>query len=326
MQRCASTWCAAERCGGMMWQPNELGFARAYVSGDLVIDGDLWDALTALDDVADPATGPGVHIDAHTLRSLARVVLRLGLVGPPPRPPEEESRLRGRKHCRASRCRRHRPPLRRGQRLLPGAARPEHDLLVRVLAARHALPRSGAGGQVRAGGAQAGPAARHARARRRLWVGHVRDPRGPAARCERRRRHLVRTAGAPRASASGRGRPCRSGRDPRPGLPPCRRRALRCDRQHRHGRARRLRRVAGLRQQLVRAAASGRAVAQPRDLAASRTASQTVAYLVHRPLRVPRRRTRAGGIDDRASSRTPDSRYATCSHCASTTRSRCGRG
>ena len=82
----------------IMWQPNELGFARAYVSGDLVIDGDLWDALSALDDVADPATGPGVHIDAHTLRSLARVVLRLGLVGPPPRPPEEESRLHGRKH------------------------------------------------------------------------------------------------------------------------------------------------------------------------------------------------------------------------------------
>ncbi len=82
----------------IMWQPNELGFARAYVSGDLVIEGDLWDGLAALDEVADPATGPGVQVDAGTLRALARVVLRLGLVGAPPRPPAEESRLKGRRH------------------------------------------------------------------------------------------------------------------------------------------------------------------------------------------------------------------------------------
>ncbi len=44
----------------IMWQPNELGFARAYVSGDLVIEGDLWAALALLDEVADPTTGPGV--------------------------------------------------------------------------------------------------------------------------------------------------------------------------------------------------------------------------------------------------------------------------
>ena len=82
----------------IMWQPNELGFARAYVSGDLQIEGDLWAGLSALDEVAAPESGPAVTIDASTKRALARAVLRLGLIGPPPRPPSEESRLSGRRH------------------------------------------------------------------------------------------------------------------------------------------------------------------------------------------------------------------------------------
>lgn len=82
----------------IMWQPNELGFARAYVSGDLLIEGDLWAGLTALDELADPRHGPGVQIDGRTVRALARAVVTLGLIGPPPRPPAEESRLTGRRH------------------------------------------------------------------------------------------------------------------------------------------------------------------------------------------------------------------------------------
>lgn len=82
----------------ILWQPNELGFARAYVSGDLVIEGDLWAGLTSLDEVADPTRGPGVQVDGQTIRALAGVVLRLGLIGAPPRPPDEESRLAGRRH------------------------------------------------------------------------------------------------------------------------------------------------------------------------------------------------------------------------------------
>ena len=66
----------------IMWQPNELGFARAYVSGDLQIEGDLWAGLSALDEVAAPESGPAVTIDASTKRALARAVLRLGLIGP----------------------------------------------------------------------------------------------------------------------------------------------------------------------------------------------------------------------------------------------------
>jgi cyclopropane-fatty-acyl-phospholipid synthase len=82
----------------LVWAPNELGFARAYVSGDLTIEGDLLTALSALDRLADPESGPGVHVDRATRRAIARAALRLGILGPPPRPPAEEARLRGRGH------------------------------------------------------------------------------------------------------------------------------------------------------------------------------------------------------------------------------------
>ncbi len=37
----------------VLWAPNELGLSRAYVSGDLVIDGDLYAVLGLPDLVAD---------------------------------------------------------------------------------------------------------------------------------------------------------------------------------------------------------------------------------------------------------------------------------
>ena len=43
----------------IVWAPNELGFARAYVSGDLEVEGDLVAGLEELDRVADPERGPG---------------------------------------------------------------------------------------------------------------------------------------------------------------------------------------------------------------------------------------------------------------------------
>jgi len=84
----------------LLWAPNELGFARAYVSGDVLIEGDIMAGLSALDQVADPGFGPGLVIDASTRRALVKAVLRLGIAGPPPRPPAEESKLGGLRHSR----------------------------------------------------------------------------------------------------------------------------------------------------------------------------------------------------------------------------------
>jgi len=84
----------------LLWAPNELGFARAYVSGDVLIDGDIMAGLSALEQVADPEFGPGVVIDASTRRAVVKAALRLGIAGPPPRPPAEESKLGGIRHSR----------------------------------------------------------------------------------------------------------------------------------------------------------------------------------------------------------------------------------
>ena len=82
----------------LIWAPNELGFARAYVSGDIQIEGDLLDVLTRLDALADPVRGPGVRVGRDTTAAVVRAVVRLGALGPPPKPPAEEIRLSGRRH------------------------------------------------------------------------------------------------------------------------------------------------------------------------------------------------------------------------------------
>jgi cyclopropane-fatty-acyl-phospholipid synthase len=85
----------------MLWAPNELGFARAYVSGDVLIEGDIMAGLSAMEKVADPEFGPGVVIDSSTRWALVKAALRLGVAGPPPRPPAEESKLGGLRHSRS---------------------------------------------------------------------------------------------------------------------------------------------------------------------------------------------------------------------------------
>ena len=84
----------------ILWAPDELGFARAYVSGDIAVEGDIVAGLEALDRLADPSRGPGVTIDAATKRAILRAAVRLRLIGLPPSPPAEEAKLRGHRHSR----------------------------------------------------------------------------------------------------------------------------------------------------------------------------------------------------------------------------------
>ncbi len=85
----------------LMWAPNELGFVRAYVSGDVEFDGDLLAWLDELERVAVPEDGPGVVIDAGTRRALVKAALKLGIIGLPPKPPAEEAHLAGRRHSKS---------------------------------------------------------------------------------------------------------------------------------------------------------------------------------------------------------------------------------
>jgi cyclopropane-fatty-acyl-phospholipid synthase len=73
--------------------PGELGFGRAYVAGDLDVDGDIYAALTLQERL------PTVNLSARQLVELARIAGRAALRRPLPVPPEE-ARLRGRRHSR----------------------------------------------------------------------------------------------------------------------------------------------------------------------------------------------------------------------------------
>src|SRR5579875_2145405 len=80
----------------IIYRPNDLGFGRAYVTGGLTVEGDLYEAMRSVARAAPPDWKvPPVLL----LRSLAAVA-RQGVLGRPLPPPPEEARLRGRRHSR----------------------------------------------------------------------------------------------------------------------------------------------------------------------------------------------------------------------------------
>lgn len=84
----------------LLWQPNELGLARAYVAGELHVEGDLYTALSAIGPLLHPAEGKAA-LTAGDRGELIRAAVMLGAVGPQPRPPAEEASLHGRRHSRS---------------------------------------------------------------------------------------------------------------------------------------------------------------------------------------------------------------------------------
>ena len=83
----------------LMWKPGELGFARAYVTGDLDVDGDLdegfrrvWQFARERDAAIDVSLG-------DRMRAVG-LAFRLGAIGPPPSPPASEARVQGRLHTK----------------------------------------------------------------------------------------------------------------------------------------------------------------------------------------------------------------------------------
>jgi cyclopropane-fatty-acyl-phospholipid synthase len=82
----------------LLYAPGELGLARAYVTGDLDVEGDLADgfrriwALTRSGELERAKLGPREWAEA------IRLAARLGVAGLPPKPPAEEARLSGKLH------------------------------------------------------------------------------------------------------------------------------------------------------------------------------------------------------------------------------------
>ncbi len=85
----------------LLWAPGELGLARAYVAGDLQLDGDIFDFLGVQDLFADD---DGSTTDAGFTRAMLPTLWRaarsVGALTLPPAPPPEEARLRGWRHAK----------------------------------------------------------------------------------------------------------------------------------------------------------------------------------------------------------------------------------
>jgi cyclopropane-fatty-acyl-phospholipid synthase len=72
--------------------PDELGFGRAYVAGELEVDGDMFDVMAVANYIED------LHLGPRQIAAAAKLVGWRGLKPLPP--PPEEARLHGRRHSR----------------------------------------------------------------------------------------------------------------------------------------------------------------------------------------------------------------------------------
>lgn len=72
--------------------PDELGFGRAYVAGELEVDGDIFDVMAVANHIEE------LHLGPRQIAAAAKLVGWQGLKPLPP--PPEEARLHGRRHSR----------------------------------------------------------------------------------------------------------------------------------------------------------------------------------------------------------------------------------
>lgn len=89
----------------IIWKPGELGVARAYVQGDLDIEGDLADGLRAMwaavrDARAADGSAGRPRIGPRQVLKGAALAVRLGAIGRRPPAPDSESNLSGELHSK----------------------------------------------------------------------------------------------------------------------------------------------------------------------------------------------------------------------------------
>ncbi|MEV4256786.1 class I SAM-dependent methyltransferase, partial [Spirillospora sp. NPDC049652] len=73
----------------LLWKPGEIGLVRAYVAGELDIEGDVFDALAAVGQVMRIGDEP-IRLSGEDKREIVWTAVMLGAVGTEPRPPAEE--------------------------------------------------------------------------------------------------------------------------------------------------------------------------------------------------------------------------------------------
>jgi cyclopropane-fatty-acyl-phospholipid synthase len=80
----------------MLWAPGELGLGRAYVTGELEMEGDIFTVLQTLHDAAPPDLKAGARLSLLAVKAAAQ----LGVLGLPPAPPAVEAAPHGRRHSK----------------------------------------------------------------------------------------------------------------------------------------------------------------------------------------------------------------------------------
>ena len=83
---------SADALRRILTAPGQLGFARAYVAGDIDVDGDIYTVLQVQPRLASEG------LSVSRLVALLRLLREAGGVGRPLPPPPEEARVRGRLH------------------------------------------------------------------------------------------------------------------------------------------------------------------------------------------------------------------------------------
>ncbi|MEQ7123853.1 cyclopropane-fatty-acyl-phospholipid synthase family protein [Actinopolymorpha sp. B11F2] len=81
----------------LLWRPDELGLVRAYVAGEVDVDGDLLGALERLAPFG-RSIGRRPDLTPADRSELLRTAVLLGAVGPHPKPPPEEISGAERRH------------------------------------------------------------------------------------------------------------------------------------------------------------------------------------------------------------------------------------
>ncbi len=84
----------------LLWNPGELGLARAFVAGELDVEGDIADGLSRFWKLEKAQNLGSVRLTTADKLDAAKLAARLGILGTRPKPPGSEARLSGGLHTR----------------------------------------------------------------------------------------------------------------------------------------------------------------------------------------------------------------------------------
>ena len=174
--------------------PGELGLARAYVAGHLDVDGDMYTALARMTGGTSPSLTLAETAAPAAARSAARSCC-CHRVPPPPQEVHADRRwLVGQRHSKARDARRSPTTTTCPTGSTSGCSGRRWPTPAPAIPREDATLEEAQDAQVRPGRPQAGPAAGHAAAGRRLRLGRHGHARGPGVRREGARRDAVRAS------------------------------------------------------------------------------------------------------------------------------------